>query len=214
MERNRRMKGVLHFIFFRYRTIVVVLGFGHSCRAMACSCKWLSWGGLYGGPELFIVSRSRLAARMYSVTIGSGREGDRINADRKFSSGWIQGGGDVSISFQFCTDHLPRSHSSCTCPLVNSMMCLSSPCWKGAAESWCCVVRCLFSRLLTAPGLLRKAWMASVCSWNSTRSGLGSGRCLILPQQLKIAAAMSTCARPIWPVGQIRQDGSSKLRTG
>ena len=38
IERNQRKKGVLHFILFRYPTIVAVLGWGHSCRTMACSC--------------------------------------------------------------------------------------------------------------------------------------------------------------------------------
>jgi len=168
----------------------------------------LSWGGLSGGLELFLVDRSRLAAGMYSGAMGSGREGGRINADKKFSSGWIHKGWDVSISFQFCTDHLPCTHSSCMCPLVNSMGCLS----LGERASGG-IIRCLFASLLTASGLLRKAWMASVCSWNSVRSGLGSGRCLVLPQQLKIAVAMSTYAQPMWPMGQIRQDESSKLRT-
>ena len=141
--------------------------------------------------------------------MGSGREGGRINADRKFSSGCIHRGWGVSVSFQFCTEHLPRIHSSCMCPLMNSMGCLS----LGKRASGGIVMR-LFSRFLTASGLLRKAWIASVCSWNSARSGLGSGRCLVLPQQLKIAVAMSTCAQPMWPMGQIRHDGSSQLRTG
>jgi len=144
-----------------------------------------------------ITIRSKSASKMYSGTIDSGREGGRINVYNKFLSGGIQEGGNVSMTFQSRTEHLPRSHSSCTFPLVNSMRCVFFHDWKGAAERGFCVVKCLFSSLLTASGLLRKAWMASVCSWNSTRSGLGSGRCLVLPQQLRIASAVLTCAQPV-----------------
>ena len=136
IERNLRRKGVFHSILFKYSIMVAVLGCDHSCLTVVCSCVFLSITGLGSG------------------SIGSGREGGRINADRRFSSSWIQVGWRVSIAFQFRTVHLPRSHSSCTCPLVNSMRCLSFPGWKGAAEWWLCVVRCLFSRFLTTPGLL------------------------------------------------------------
>jgi len=91
MERSLRRKGVLHFIFCIQRTIVVVLGCGHFCRAEVCSWR-LSWGGLSGGPGLFLVDRSSLAARVCSGAMGSGGEGGRINADKKFSSGTIHKG--------------------------------------------------------------------------------------------------------------------------
>jgi len=135
IERSLRRKRVFHSILFRYSTMVAVLGCGHSCLTVVCSCVWFSWGGLYESVALDPrSSQARLASRLCSGAIGSGREGGRINADKKFSSGWIQVGWCVSISFQFRTIHLPRSQSSCTCPLVNSMRCLFFPDWKGAAD--------------------------------------------------------------------------------
>ena len=119
----------------------------------------------------------------------SGREGGRINADRRFSSGWIQVGWRVSIAFHSLSVHLPLSHSNCTCPLVDSMRCFPFAALKGAVDCWLYIARCLLSRPFTASGLLRKVCMALVCSWNSTMSNLGSGKCLVLPQQLKTVFA-------------------------
>ena len=38
IERSLPRKGVFHSFFFRYSTMVAVLGCGHSCLAVACSC--------------------------------------------------------------------------------------------------------------------------------------------------------------------------------
>ena len=159
IERNLRRKWVLHSIFI----IVAVLGCGHSCLSAFCSCIFLSVTGLGSGSAC------------------SGREGGRINADRRFSSGWIPVGWRVSIAFHSLTVHLPLSHSSCTCPLVNSMRYFSFADLQGAVECWLCIARCLLSRPFTASGSLRKVCIVLVCSWNSTTSGLGSGKCLVLP---------------------------------
>jgi len=136
IERNLRRKGVFHSIFGKYSIIVAVLGCDHSCLSAFCSCILLSVSGLGSGSAC------------------SGREGGRINADRRFSSGWIQVEWRVSIAFHSLTAHLPLSHSSCTCPLENPMRCFSFADLKGAVECWLCIARCLLSRPFTASGLL------------------------------------------------------------
>ena len=178
IERSLRRKGVFHSILLKYSIIVAVLGCGHSCLTVVCSCVFPS------------------VASLGSVSSSAGREGGRISADRRFSSSWIQEGWHVSIVFHSRTIQFPLSQSSCTCPSVNSIRCFSFPDLKGAVKYFLCTARRLFSRHFTASGLLKKVCMASVCSWNSTKSGLGSGRCVALPQQLKTALAMSTCAYP------------------
>jgi len=183
IERNLRRKGVFHSILRKYSIIVAVLGRGHSCLPAFCSWILLSVSSLGSGSAC------------------SGREGGRINADRRFSSGWIQVGWRVSIAYHSLTVHLPLSHSNCTCPLVNSMRCFPFAALNGTVDCWLCVARCLLSRPFTASGLLGKVCMALVCSW----SGLGSRKFLVLPQQLKTAFATSTCAHPSCPIGQTRQ---------
>jgi len=66
--------------------------------------------------------------------MGSGREGARINADKRFSSGWIQVGGCAALPFQSPTVQRPFSQFSCTCPLVNSIGYSACPGLKGAIE--------------------------------------------------------------------------------
>ena len=100
----------------------------------------------------------------------SGREGGRINADRRFSSGWIQVGWRVSIAYHSLTVHLPLSHSNCTCPLVNSMRCFSFAALDGAVDCWLCVARCLFSRPFTGSDLYeRYVWLLIVPGFRLSR---------------------------------------------
>ena len=155
IERNLRKNGVLHCILCRYPTMISVFSWGHSWRSMACSCMWMFWGGPFWTLSFLI---AKLASTRFVGATPSGREGPRIKADSRFSSGWIQARpkGNVSMVFQSCTVHRPWAHSSCTCPSVNSMGSSSVPGWKGIAGwEFCCVVS-FVSSFQIASGLLRK----------------------------------------------------------